>query len=286
MAALLEKIRPAVAAAIVAAVALFYLALTVGRNPAWRNDFTLALNDVRTSSDSTKATMIAGGVLWEVAQAIDPSGPLPDDERIAWYLRRSGGSSVPAEVKQRMLADADRHLRRSIELYDRHFWAWNLLGNVRMERGEYAEAIAAWERVMQMRPDFRHLLVNVRRAGLLLADRKMQEGDVDGAVKILEERTRRDPSDVAALDNLGQLYLQRNDPVAAISAYERARASASRDISILTGLAEAYRQGGRSDDALATLRTAHEIEPSAELLEKIRAVAERPADRGGAMPRP
>jgi protein O-mannosyl-transferase len=275
---LLENINRKAAGMMLTAIALFYGAITVTRNPAWRSDFTLALTDVHTSRASAKVTMIAGGQLWEVASAIDPEKPLPRDHRIGFYMARYRVAGSPAVVKQRMLDNAEAYLTWSIQLYDRQLWAWQLLGHVLFQQGRYDEAREAYDRALLLRPDFLHLNEAIRESVLRAADQYEAAGDIDGAIAALEESTRRDLFHPEALNNLGRLYVSRKGNLdAGIAALEQARSLEPRNVPILTNLGMAYDLGGRHNDAFAMLRAAHEIAPSAELLQMMRTSADKAA---------
>lgn len=94
-----------------------YSVKTVARNFVWKDDFTLFTTDVLSSSNSTKCNVSAGGVLIEKAKATK------EPEAKAGYLQR-----------------AENCLNRAVEIYPENSAGWVLLGNVYLERKDYAQA--------------------------------------------------------------------------------------------------------------------------------------------------
>jgi len=91
---------------------------TISRNYAWENDRTLFLTDVKTSTNSIKCNVSAGGMSLEMAVAEkDPS------------------------KKSELLAQSMKYLTKAQKLYPQNFYAWFLMGNGYVELKEWASAL-------------------------------------------------------------------------------------------------------------------------------------------------
>lgn len=111
-------------------IAIFSI-LTVIRNFAWKDNFTLFTTDVYTSSNSAKARTSAGGALVEAADSM-ALGP----RRTQYYKT------------------ATEHLEKAVEIYPEHSQAYLLLGNAYNGLGQYPNALAAYERAIEIKPGF------------------------------------------------------------------------------------------------------------------------------------
>ncbi|MCX6273039.1 MAG: hypothetical protein NTU44_17845 [Bacteroidetes bacterium] len=96
---------------------LAYSVKTFSRNFTWQDDFTLFTTDVKTSVNSAKCNVSAGGM----------------------YLVKAEKSKSDAE-KTDLLNKAEANLRKAIEIYSGNSSAWVLLGNVYLERKDYTNA--------------------------------------------------------------------------------------------------------------------------------------------------
>ncbi len=89
------------------------------------------------------------------------------------------------------------------------------LAGMMFEQGRHKEALAAYERLVQLEPEDATLRTSM--AGTLGA-----LGRYDEAMKQLDTAVRLDPLNVEAYHNRGVVFERRNDPKAAIEEYRRA----------------------------------------------------------------
>jgi tetratricopeptide (TPR) repeat protein len=133
-----------------------------------------------------------------------------------------------------------------------------LLGDARLELGDYDEAIEAYQSAVDLRPDLR----SYNRGAFL----RWLQGDFDGAVKVMElalqAGSARDPEAMAwCFVDLGNMYLHRGDA-------RRAKAAAERAQELVAGYVPARVLNGR---ALALLG-----DTQAAIVELTAAVDQRP----------
>src|SRR5205085_7123148 len=88
------------------------------RNFAWRNDATLALTDVVTSSDSARAQAVAAAAYLHMA----------DDQ-------------TQVRTRDQNLAHAIDHLHASLRIHPSYFEALNMMAYALVQKGKYAEAL-------------------------------------------------------------------------------------------------------------------------------------------------
>jgi protein O-mannosyl-transferase len=130
---------------------------TVSRNRAWKDDFTLFTTDVKTSVNSAKVNVSAGGMLLERARA-----------------------SEQELVRQGLLNQAVSYLKRGTELHPRYVQGQLLLGNALLLQNRFAEAFDAYEACLKMNPSMNDPLMNSRA----LARRAFQMKDYQAAEKV------------------------------------------------------------------------------------------------------
>lgn len=112
-------------------LALLFSVLTLARNQAWQDNFTLFTTDVVNSPNSTKARTSAGGALVERADSL-PAGAL----------------------KSQHYRDAIGHLTEAVRIYPQHSQAYLLLGNAHFGLNDFNNALAAYDRAISIKPDF------------------------------------------------------------------------------------------------------------------------------------
>jgi protein O-mannosyl-transferase len=102
-------------------VIIIFSVLTITRNTAWKDDFTLFRTDVEVSENSAKCTVSAGGKSYEAA------------------LKEKN-------IKQRnnLLIEAQRWVNKGVSIHPKYFQGWLLLGNIKYELGKFDEALISY----------------------------------------------------------------------------------------------------------------------------------------------
>ena len=113
-----------------AAITLFFVARTVIRNPAWKDNLTLFTTDVHNSPNSAKVRTAAAGALVDFSEQ----------------------ETNPAE-RNKMLREAITHATEAVRIYPEHGNAWLILGNAHFKFNEnYAEALKCFQTAIRFRP--------------------------------------------------------------------------------------------------------------------------------------
>ena len=125
------------------------------------------------------------------------------------------------------------------------------LGNAFMQEGQYLEAARAFERALGHRRD--------PHAWYGLSNARRMLGDVESQVEALEQAVALDPTFAPGLRNLGVLYLQGGDPVAAEAALLQSIRHDSTSAVAHQNLAALYSRQGRHKRARAALDKAEQL---------------------------
>ena len=140
------------------------------------------------------------------------------------------------------LEEAERHLRRALEIDPEYKQPRINLGNIYSRRDEYEKAEKHYQMVLDESPNAPAALKNL---GLL---RVLQER-YEAAIPILRKALERDPNSVSALNSLGKAYFELGRTREAVSAFQaalRVRPEARRP---RKNLANVLVQLGRTEQA-------------------------------------
>jgi tetratricopeptide (TPR) repeat protein len=158
---------------------------------------------------------------------------------------------------------AAREAQRALSVNERDAHAWGVLGDARLEVGRYAEARAAYDRMLQLGQDLHAL---GRRAGL-----KSVEGDVDGAIADLaraveEGRASGRPRESVAWAQwqLGNEHFSRGDLARAEASYAAALATFPGYYRATAGLAQVRAAQRRLEAAVALYQQSLAVIPLPE----------------------
>jgi len=253
-------LRPVARGVVLAALSLFALG-TLLRNPAWRNDETLALTDVGTSSGSAKANMAAGLAL----------------------VSRAEAAATPAE-RQPLLERATGYLHRSLAIYPRYLQSMDVLGTAYFLAGDADSSLAAYTACLDAggaavksvqcarnlealgdhlaaegRPElavrcYTTLLAHTETAAVHEKLGRVLGRDLGNgpeAIRHLERASALDPENAGILRDLGTAYGVTGDPGKALEVLQRALALEPGNAETLGNLAAAYAQFGDAEQAAA-----------------------------------
>jgi tetratricopeptide (TPR) repeat protein len=205
---------------ILLSVALFigvgiFATLTVKRNPAWKNDYTLFTTDVQTSHNSAKCTVSAGGKTLDKAME----------------------ESNPGKRKQ-LLIQAQQWVSKGVEIHPKYFQGWLILGNIYYELNDYPNTYTCYDNCIRLAGgdskvlnNMRNLVIKAREAGLLeLSNKALNQllrfnyqrsntiflqilnlekaGKVDSALNLAFQFIQEDSTHVDTYNKLGQMLGQ------------------------------------------------------------------------------
>jgi tetratricopeptide (TPR) repeat protein len=173
--------RPAfIALAVV--VGLFSLK-TILRNPVWKNNYTLFTSDVQISPNSAKLRNAAAGEL------ITTYEKLPQEEK---------------EGSKDMLTEAVGHLNEALKIHPNYKNAYLLMGNAYIYLNRYEEAVATYQKALELDPDYSEAQGNIavayREAGKYQGEKL---NNLPKALEYLEKAYQLKPDDYETVRLLG-----------------------------------------------------------------------------------
>ena len=219
---------------ILTSIILFYSSKTITRNYAWKNDFTLATTDVKTSPNSAKVRMSAGGSMLDKAKE----------------------EKNPAE-KQKLLNESIKHLYRSLELYPTYIQPMLLMGNAYYETKDYNNSILFFENCLKIDGNYEYAVNNLLHIG----DTCTKMGMFELAIKSLNALVAQNKN-VRAYQMLGELYGKNlGNLEKSAETLEKALEIEPRNTNTLQKLGVVHAMKGEPQKAIEIFNKALEIEP-------------------------
>ena len=180
--------------------------------------------------------------------AAPPGDRFAESPDVAAKLQSLGYTSGDAPRKAKYgeeddpknLMELDRWIQQGIE-------AW--------QRGNRAEALQTYERIIQRRPS---MAIGYRNMAFL----QWQSGDAGGAIKTLERAFRADAVEPGMTTQLGSYLAEAGRPADAIALLEPLTAQTPADPDALNALGIAYARGGQAERSAAVFRRALDENPS------------------------
>ena len=222
-------------------ILLGFAAKTVTRNMVWKDDFTLFTTDVKNQSRSAKLLNAAGGALTTTAGKME-NGP----------------------EKTKSLNQAIEYLNKAVEIHPTYRNAYLLLGNAYYYKEDFLPAIAQYEKLRQLYPDFQDANKNYP---VILRDAGKYYGQIKNDIAKSEEYLTRSyqlsANDPETLRLLGIVNGIKNDHDRAISYFEKALQLDPNVAASYVNLATAYRNKGDAVKAAEYYNKAQELDPNA-----------------------
>jgi tetratricopeptide (TPR) repeat protein len=230
---------PALSVAVLLCVV--YGALTIKRNPVWKNNYTLFSSDIVVSPNSAKLRNALGGET--IAQAIQL------DER-------------EEARKTAMLSEAIEHLQEAARIHPHYKNAYLLLGNAHYFLRRYEEAIAYYQKALARDPNYReannNLAIAYRDAGRYQGE---QLGNLDRAIQYLEQAYQMQPGEYENVRLLGVAHGIKGNTRQAIEFFEKAAQLAPDNADAWYNLGSAYYNAGQPERGRQYQERAKEIDP-------------------------
>jgi len=126
------------------------------------------------------------------------------------------GNLAIIAAQQGDLAGAERLFRQALDLRPNPE-GFNNLGTLLQQQGRAAEAIAAHQRAIALRPDY-------AAAHLALGNALKQQGDLDAALAAYRDAVRLNPTAAEAHNNIGVVLQRQGKPDEALAAYRETAA--------------------------------------------------------------
>lgn len=234
------KYGKAVAWAIPVVVVVFS-ALTVARNPVWKDNFTLFTTDVQKQPNSAKLLNAAGGARVERYQSL-PSTAQPN--------------------QQQLLLDAKADLTRAIEIHPTYRNAFLLRGNAQLLLKEYDAAIADYDQALALSDEYQaatdNLVIALTAAGKAAGE---ERGDLNAAFRYLRRAEQLAPNDYETLRLLGVASGVSGQAAAAIGYFGRAAGARPNDPEARWNYGIALYNAGQTEAAEAAFQEAERLKP-------------------------
>ncbi|MFH0895220.1 MAG: tetratricopeptide repeat protein [Bacteroidota bacterium] len=235
---------------------LGYSIKTISRNPAWKDDFTLFTTDVKTSVNSAKCNVSAGGMLYEKS--------LKEKDSVTQYQLRE---------------QAIVYIEKGVSIHPKYFAGWMLYGNCFLYQKRYEEAYTCFDNCLRLNPRHKDIYTNLFFLAQKATDRKdfspalkaydklisenpdsldyvqgkavtfEMMGRLDDAIALLKNLVQRHPTYYKAYNLLGEIYgKQKNDLNASFEFLMKAYninpnfASTLENIGVVYGIRKQYKE--------------------------------------------
>ncbi|HFA48970.1 MAG TPA: tetratricopeptide repeat protein [Bacteroidetes bacterium] len=222
-----------------AIIAIFSI-LTIIRNNAWKDNYTLFLTDIKTVPNSAKLRNAVGGEL--IAQALKPE-----------Y----------AADKNKMLNEAVGHLKEAIKIHPGYKGPLLLLGNAYNYLKNFEASVQAYEQALILDPNYEeaknNLGITCRDAGRYYGE---QKGDLNKALFYLTKAYEARPDDYEVLRLLGVAHGLSGQPQKAVEYFTKALKIAPDDAMALYNLGSAYHNAGQAELGNRYIQQALAINPN------------------------
>ncbi|PQV52099.1 tetratricopeptide repeat protein [Paraburkholderia sp. BL21I4N1] len=152
------------------------------------------------------------------------------------------------------LADAERDYRATLEGNPAHVDALHLLGVLRHQQGQHAEAAELVRRAVKLRPEDAALQLNLGNALKAL-------GQIDDAIEQFRNALTLAPSFPMAHYNLGNAYASQGRHEDAADAFEKSLRLQPDDASSHNNLGNARHALGQHEEAIASFTRALQLRP-------------------------
>ena len=157
------------------------------------------------------------------------------------------------------LAKAIEELKISVRMNSDSELTHNLLGLVYLDSRQYDEAVSHFDRALQLNPYFTDVHNNL---GTVFRKRGEFPQALESFSRALEDPTYRTPEKVHY--NIGQTYLEMNDPVRAVESLKEALSITPKYGKARLELAKAFRSMGQHSEAKSQLEAVIRLLPDTE----------------------
>jgi tetratricopeptide (TPR) repeat protein len=226
---------------ILGGILFLYSVKTFTRNFVWKNDYTLFTTDVKTSSNSAKVLNAAGGA-----------------------LVTESAKTKNANKKDAMLSEAIPYLEKALTIHPNYKNAALLLGNANYYKKNYEGAIKAYQRTLQIAPEYKD---GIKNLAVAYRDAGRQAGEVEKnltkAKKYLKQSVQLMDNDADAFRLLGIVHGMDGEHEEAIKYFTKVT-EMQPDLAVgYVNLGKAYQYYGDEETSRIMFQKALEIDPKA-----------------------
>lgn len=222
-------------------VVLLFSGLTIARNPAWADNFTLFTTDVAKQPNSAKLLNAAGGARVDRYQSL-PSTAQPG--------------------QQKLLLDAKADLTRAIEVHPTYRNAYLLRGNAQLLLKEFDAAITDYDKAIDMSDSYQaatdNLVIALTAAGKAAGE---ERGDLQTAFRYLRRAEQISPNDYETLRLLGVASGVSGQTAQALDYFRRGSLAKPNDAEAHWNYGIALYNAGQTDLAETAFQEAERLKP-------------------------
>lgn len=236
--------RQQVVLGLIGAYALLLAALTLMRNPAWKDNYTLFTTDIHKSPNSAKLRNAMAGEL-----------------SVQW-------SALPAaQQPQRlnMLEEALGHINEAIDIHPTYKQAFFIKGNILNYLKRFDESIAAYQRAQQIDPNYQqafdNMMITYRDAGRYYGE---QLGDVANAIRYLEQAYEAMPDEYETIRLLGVAHGIAGNTARAIEMFTKNTQIQPENARVWFDLGTGFYNNGQPTEAEQAFQRAQQLDPDIE----------------------
>lgn len=191
--------------------------LTLMRNPAWYDSYTLYATDIKKSPESVKLRY-----------------------HYALETGKKAAETEDSAAKNALLTEALKDLEKVMSKHPTYWEAFGTAGLYAYRKGDREAAMTYYKKATDLNPNAAIAWSNM---GIIYAER----GDLDQAQTVYEKAVAADPRFVDAWMNLGAIKAQKGDFVGAIDAFKRGLQFDPENVRLLTMLGSAYKDSGQPE---------------------------------------
>lgn len=195
--------------------------VTIDRNTAWKDNYTIFTTDINVSKNSAKLQNSVGG------------------ETIERFK-----TSTDKALKEAKMKEAITHLLRATEIHPTYKNPYLLLGNAYFYSNEFDKAIQSYNAALKLDPNYKdarqNLQLTYREGGKVIAQ---QQNNLPRGIEFMQKALELNPNDAETLSLLGTAYGITQQPQKSIEVLERALALRF-DKNDAQNISVAYRQIG------------------------------------------
>lgn len=226
---------------VIPVMVLVFSGLTIARNPAWKDNFTLFTTDVEKQPNSAKLLNAAGG------------------SKVDRYQNLTAAQK-PGQTG--LLTEAADHLSRAIEIHPTYKNAYLLRGNANLLLDRYDQAITDYDQALDLDGGYEaaadNLVIALAAAG---KDAGEVKGDLSGAFNYLRRAEQLDPNNYETLRLLGVASGVSGQADQALSYFKRASQVNPNDADARWNYAIALYNAGQTEAAEVEFVAAEQLRP-------------------------
>jgi protein O-mannosyl-transferase len=197
-------------------IMLLYAVRTITRNPAWKNDIVLHLNDVKIYPNST---MLNGNAVTRLIELSE--------------------QPVNAKIANNLLDSAKIYGYKSLKLHDRFVNSYLNMGIIMAKRAKMDSAAYFWGKVREFYPNHPQLAAidaNLTSNFTTAAATKMQNKDFAGALELYLKAYQVTPQNPNLLNDMGACYYYLQNYAKAKECWTKGIALAPNDANLNRGM--------------------------------------------------